>query len=151
MRGVFFGRETKAKVEGDARKELHSRAASEADSAARSGGAHAKANADYMREQAQAQQTLRREQDVALGSLSGSLSRVNEMAVTISTELEEQNKIIEDIDTSMDAAQSKMDGAIASVEKLLKTKDKCQLMTICSLIALFILVGFIAMYMLVPH
>ena len=116
MRGVFYGRETKAKMEGDARKELHSRAAAEADGAAAGGSAYHRANADHLRDQSQAQQMLRREQDLALGSLSGSLSRVNEMAVTISSELKEQDKILEDVDTAMDTAQGKMDNAIKSIE-----------------------------------
>jgi hypothetical protein len=189
MRGVFYGRETKAKMEGDARKELHSRAVAEADGAAAGGSAHHRANADHLRDQSQAQQMLRREQDLALGSLSGSLSRVNEMAVTISSELKEQDKILEDVDSAMDTAQGKMDSAIKSIEvrgaarrllpfylrlpplppqlhsrcsapvhplplaplrppsqpqTLLKTKDKCQLMTICTLVIVFMIVAIIA-------
>jgi len=76
------------------------------------------------------------------------LSRVNEMAVTISSELKEQEKILDDVETSMDVAQGKMDGAIAGIEKLLKTKDKCQLMTICTLVVVFMVVAIIAFYML---
>lgn len=148
MRAAFHGREAKAKLDADSRRELHARATAEADAAARGAGSHARANADYLREQGQAQATLRREQDLALGSLSGSLSRVNEMAVTISSELKEQEKILGDVETSMDAAQGKMDGAIAGIEKLLKTKDKCQLMTICGLTLVFILLACIAMYII---
>jgi hypothetical protein len=190
MRAAFHGREAKAKLDADSRRELHARATAEADAAARGAGSHARANSDYLREQGQAQATLRREQvrralpktrrrrsaaedprpppsctrpppptprarcasrapqDLALGSLSGSLSRVNEMAVTISSELKEQEKILDDVETSMDAAQGKMDGAIAGIEKLLKTKDKCQLMTICSLTLVFIILACIAMYII---
>ena len=148
MRSVYYGREAKAKQDADQRKELHARAVAEADSTARGIGAHGRANADYMREQGQQQATLRREQDVALGSLSTSLSRVNEMAVTISSELKEQEKILDDVEQGMDTAQGKMDGAIASVEKLLKTKDKCQLMAICGLTLTFIIVAIITFWVL---
>ena len=70
------------------------------------------------------------------------------MAVTIDSELKEQDKILADIDSEMDTAQSKMDGAIKSVEKLLKTKDKCQLMVIAGLTLVFIIVAVIAIYVI---
>ena len=146
MRAGFHGREAKAKLDADARKELHARAVAEADASARHGGAHAQANSDYLREQSAQQQMLRREQDAALGSLSGSLSRVNEMAVTISSELKEQEKILEDVEQGMDVAQTKMDGAIGSIEKLLKTKDRCQLLTICGLTLTFIILAIVTFY-----
>jgi len=149
MRNVFYGRDTKARLEADQRKELHSRAAVEAESAAASSSSYAKANSEYMREQAQAQQQIRREQDETLGALSGSLVRVNEMAVTINSEIKEQDKLLDDIGEGMDEAQGKMDAAIKRVEKLLKTKDRCQLMTILILVVVFIIVGIIAFYTLV--
>jgi len=62
MRAAFHGREAKAKLDADSRRELHARATAEADAAARGAGSHARANSDYLREQGQAQATLRREQ-----------------------------------------------------------------------------------------
>ena len=37
-----------------------------------------------------------------------------------------------------------MDHAIKGVEKLLKTKDRCQLATICILVVVFVIVAIIA-------
>jgi len=148
MRNIFYGRDTKSKLEADQRKELHARAAADTESAARSASSYTKANSAFVADQSQQQLQIRREQDVALGSLSSSLSRVNEMAVTISTELKEQDVILEDIDRSVDATQGKMDSAIKQIEKLLKTKDKCQLMTICILVLVFIVVAGVAFYIL---
>jgi t-SNARE complex subunit (syntaxin) len=106
--------------------------------------AHTQANADYLRDQAQAQAQLRKEQDQGLDKIGNTLDRLNEMAVTIDSELKEQDKILADIDTEMDSAQNKMDGAIKSVEKLLKTKDKCQLCVIAGLTVTFVIVAMIA-------
>ena len=44
----------------------------------------------------------------------------------------------------MDEAQGKMDAAIKGVEKLLKTKDRCQLFTIGALVVVFVIVAIIA-------
>jgi chromosome segregation ATPase len=158
MRSVFFSRETKGKLDSDQKAELHKRTASEVDSL-RAGGSSSSAaslnsyqrsNEDYMKDHAQQQLTMRREQDEALGSLSNSLSRVNEMAVTIKTELSEQDKILDDIDKDMDVAQGKMDQALGAIEKLLKTKDRCQLWTILILVVVFVIVAIVAFKMLIP-
>lgn len=149
MRGVFFGRDTKAKMEGDQRKELAKRSASEVTAAAAASSSYAKANSEFVREQVQEQALIRRQQDETLGALSGSLSRVGEMALTIKDELKEQDKMLDDIHEQTDIAQSKMDSAISRVEKLLKTKDRCQICTILILVVAFVVVAIVAFYTLV--
>lgn len=52
---------------------------------------------------------------------------------------------IDDIDKSTDTAQSKMDNALKSIEKLLKTKDRCQLCTIFALVVIFVIVTAVAL------
>ena len=147
MNDVFTSRETRGKIESDQRKQLAARASDEVaavGSRAPAGpSAHTQANADYLRDQAQAQTQLRKEQDQGLDKIGNTLDRLNEMAVTIDSELKEQDKILADIDTEMDSAQNKMDGAIKSVEKLLKTKDKCQLCVIAGLTLTFVIVAII--------
>jgi hypothetical protein len=156
MHEVYFSRETAGKIQADQKRLLQQRAADEVNQAAGVGsgaGATAKgpnaynmANSDYLKDQSQQQATIRREQDQQLDKMGNALDRLNEMAVTIDTELREQDKILEDIDTEIDVAQGKMDQAIKQVEKLLKTKDKCQLATIAGLTITFIIVAVIAFY-----
>ena len=152
MNGVFTSRETRGKIEADQRKQLAARASDEVaavGSRAPAGPtAHNLANADFLRDQAQQQSQLRREQDQGLDKIGNTLDRLNEMAVTIDSELKEQDKILADVDAEMDVAQNKMDGAIKSVEKLLKTKDKCQLCVIAGLTLVFIIVAVIAIYVI---
>ena len=153
MHEIFASRETRGKIEADQRRQLAARAASAEVPAAGSRApsapsAHAAANSDYLREQQQQQSLIRRDQDQSLDKIGNTLDRLNEMAVTIDAELKEQDKILTDIDTEMDTAQSKMDGAIKSVEKLLKTKDKCQLCVIVGLTLTFIVVAIITIYTL---
>lgn len=54
--------------------------------------------------------------------------------------------MLADIEEETDRAQGKMDGAIKKVQKLLKTKDNCQLATIAGLTIAFIIVALIAFY-----
>ncbi len=144
MKIEFNSRETQAKLEGDQKRELTTRMAAERDSAARAGNAYTKANADYLKDQSQAQATIRREQDATLDKMSTGLDTLREMAVAIDSELKDQEKMIDDVDKSVDDAQGKMDQAIKGIEKLLKTKDRCQLATIFILVVIFVIVTAIA-------
>ena len=139
MRATFGSRETAGKMEADARKELASRVARETDGAARGGSAYTKANADFIKEQGGAQATIRREQDVVLDKMSSSLDTLKEMSQAIDAELKDQEKMVDDIDKTTDEAQGKMDGALKSIEKMLKTKDRCQLITIFALVVIFVI------------
>lgn len=105
MKIEYNSRETQGKRESDARKELASRMAKETDSAARGMNSYTKANADYMKDQSQQQATIRREQDKTLDKMSSGLDTLKEMAVTIDAELKDQEKIIDDVDKSVDEAQ----------------------------------------------
>lgn len=43
------------------------------------------------------------------------------------------------MDKNIDETQTKMDGALKSIEKMLKTKDRCQLCTIFALVVIFVI------------
>ena len=144
MRDIFTGRETQGKMESDQRKELHARQASDTANAAQKQNVYNQANSDFLRSEQQAQTQIRREQDQSLDKMSNSLDRLGQMARSIDVELAEQDKIITDIDKDIDVAQNKMDSAIKGVEKLLKTKDRCQLATIFTLTLIFVIVTIIA-------
>ncbi len=105
MKSDFSSRETQGKLEADQKRELTTRMQAERDSAARNANMYTKANSDYMKDQSQAQATIRREQDQTLDKMSTGLDTLREMAVAIDSELKDQEKIIDDVDKSVDEAQ----------------------------------------------
>lgn len=166
MHEVFNSRETRGKIEADAKRELASRAeadvyggggaaAGAAGGAAARGGvgtkppsAYTAANAAYLGEKRQEMAQIRREQDTTLDSMASGLDRLGEMARGMEDELKEQAGILEDVENEIDATQGKMDATIKHVEKLLQTKDKCTLITIASLTVAFVIVAIVAIYTL---
>jgi len=148
MSRIFKSPETRAKLEGDKRRLLQARSAADVATAAssRPPSAYSAANSDYVRGHAQEQAQLRREQDAGLDRMGNSLDRLAEMADTIGNELKEQDKILTDVSEDIDKTQSKMDGAMRSIEKLLKTKSTCQLAVIAGLTLTFVIVAVIALY-----
>ena len=145
LRAEFFSPEVKGKLAADERRALAKKVAREAEDSARGSGAHAQGNADYLRGAGSEQQQIRRGQDVVLDKMSHGLDTLNEMALAIDSELKDQEKMVDDIDQKTDEAQGKMDGAIKGIEKLLKTKNNCQLMTIAVLVLIFVIVTAIAL------
>lgn len=139
MHETFHGRETQAKLDGDRKREMLSRQAVEVSAAGQRANAYNQANSGFMGDQQQAQSQIRREQDVTLDKMSNSLDRLGDMARAIDSELAEQDVIIADIDRGVDEAQGKMDATIKGVQKLLKTKDRCQLATIGILVLIFVI------------
>lgn len=147
MKEIFNSRETRGKIDADQKRELNTRAVSESRAAA-GPTAYNVANSEFVNTQSQQQTQIRREQDETLGKMANSLDVLDNMARTIESELKDQEVLMNDIDSEMTVAQSKMDSAMKSVEKLLKTKDKCQLCTIALLVVAFLIVAIIAFYVL---
>lgn len=148
MRDTFTSQEVVGKLQADQRKELHTRAAVDRDAAGSKGNAYTASNSEFVRDQQAQQQAVRAQQDQTLDRMGNSLETLGEMAKGIQTELQEQEKILDDVDRDVDEAQNKMDKAIQGIEKLLKTKDKCQLATIFILVGVFIAVAIVAFYKL---
>lgn len=83
-------------------------------------------------------------QDDKLEILGEGVDSLGMHAKVIKAELEEQNVALDDLQTGMDDAGDKMNVVMASLSKLLKTKDGCQLWTIVILaVVLIILVALI--------
>ena len=76
-----------------------------------------------------------RETDSKLGE---GLTTLKEMASAINSELQEQEVIVDDIDRATDKAQTQMDAAIKTMEKLTGSKNSCQLCTIVILVVIFV-------------
>ena len=68
-----------------------------------------------------------RQQDEQLDVLSQGVGRLGDMASTIGNEVEEQSKMLSEMDEDLDRAAEKMGLVLGKVAKLLKTKDKCQI------------------------
>ena len=66
------------------------------------------------------------------------------MARAMKTEIEDQTVMIDDVDAQVEVAQNKMDQAMKGIQKLLKTKDTCQIATIAGLVLVFIIVAVVA-------
>lgn len=115
MKSEYSSRETQGKLEADQRRELTSRMQTERETSARNQNSYTRGNADYMKDQSQAQATIRREQDVSLDKMSTGLDTLREMAVAIDAELKDQEKIIDDVDKSVDEAQVR--GGVGAVRR----------------------------------
>ena len=139
LRAEFFSQEVKGKLAADERRALSKRVAREAEDTARNQGAHTQGNADFIKGAGSEQQQIRRGQDVVLDKMSGGLETLAEMSLAIKAELQDQEKMVDDIDQKTDEAQGKMDSAIKGIEKLLKTKNNCQLATIAILVVVFVI------------
>ena len=83
-------------------------------------------------------------QDDQLGALGKGVEKLGVHAGAINTELKEQDVLLDDLGNEIDNAGDKMNVVMASLSKLLKTKDGCQLWTIVILaVVLIILVALI--------
>mmetsp|Transcript_47795 Transcript_47795/g.112393 ORF Transcript_47795/g.112393 Transcript_47795/m.112393 type:complete len:92 (-) Transcript_47795:42-317(-) len=77
------------------------------------------------------------EQDDLLDLLGSSASRQKELAMAISTEVDSQNRLLEDIDLQAEGASNKLDSATRRAGELLKRQKSTK--TICLLCCLIVL------------
>lgn len=136
--------ETQGKVTADRKRELTARQASETAAVAQRESRYGRANDGFVADHQQQQQQIRQNQDAVLGKMDHSLSRLDEMAREMKTEIDAQAVIIDEVDHDVDVAQSKMDHAMKGIQKLLKTKNNCQLATIAGLVVIFIILAVVA-------
>lgn len=101
-------------------------------------------NANFVREQKGATQQILKDQDVQLTHLGDAVDRLHGVGSTINAELKEQNSKLDDLQRDMEEAESKMTFVMSKLQKLLKTKDGCQIWTIVILaVVLIILVALV--------
>jgi len=106
----------------------------------------ARINSNFVAHQQQQQQLIIQEQDGHLEDLHDSATRLNIMADNIHDEIEDQNRMLEDLSTDLDETQGRMEHALKRMDKLLKSNNRCQTWTILILIV----VAFV-MFMLVAN
>jgi syntaxin 6 len=89
---------------------------------------------------------MMQQQDETLEDLDEAVIRVGNMATSIHEELGQQNKILNEMDDDLADAEEKLGVVMGKLGKLLKTKDKCQLGTILTLIVIVIVLLFLVIY-----
>jgi len=80
-----------------------------------------------------------RDQDVQLDGLGQAVERLDHMGRVIHDELDDQGRMLKQLDDDIDDAGNKMNFVTAQLSKLLKTKDGCQIWTIVILCGVLIL------------
>ncbi len=85
-------------------------------------------------------------QDKNLDSLGQAVDRLGEIGRTINEEVKEQGVLLDKLGNEVDDASGRMNTVQAALEKLLKTKDGCQIWTIVILALILILLGAYAVH-----
>jgi|Transcript_45894 hypothetical protein len=93
-------------------------------------------NEAFLSRQRQDQQQIMQHQDEALTALSDSVKRLGDTAQTINVELQDQQRMLEELEEDIDKETENLNFVMKKVGRLLKTSDHKQL---CVIIALFLL------------
>lgn len=139
MKSTVNGRRAQGKMEQDKHSMLTARRLDDR-SSAKAPSRIDSANADFIEEQKQSQAMLVRQQDEHLDGIDRSVMRLNEVAVHMNENIARQNKEIDEMAEETSEVQQRMDSAMKHIQKLLKTKNKCQLWTIFFLILVLLVV-----------
>ncbi|CEM22868.1 unnamed protein product [Vitrella brassicaformis CCMP3155] len=105
-----------------------------------------RSNAAFIGSQRQEQQTYMRQQDEQLEELAKSAERLNHTALTINHELEDQQRMLSELDEDVDNTAEKMNFVMKRMAKLLKTNDTRQLCLILLLVLILVLLFLLVLY-----
>lgn len=89
---------------------------------------------------------LMEQQDETLDELGNAVSRVGEMAEGISEEIQQQNKMLDQLDEDLTNVEEELGMVMGKLAKFLKTKDKWQLRTILTLSLIVFILFFLVLY-----
>ncbi|CEG36328.1 af404749_1syntaxin 6 [Plasmopara halstedii] len=103
-------------------------------------------NKRFLKEETQRQQQVMQEQDQSLEGLHTDITRLHNVTVEISSEVQQQNKMLDELTNDVDEAQERMNFVMGSLSKFLKTKDTCQLGLILFLMAVLVIMVFLVVY-----
>lgn len=98
-------------------------------------------NSRFIRDQKQVTQSSIKQQDESIEQLGQAVERLGQVGREINTEIKEQNIMLDELGNEIDDSHSRMNAVQASLGKLLKTKDGCQIWTIVILTAILLLLG----------
>lgn len=136
-------RESLGKIDTDRRQALGtSRLDAAPDETPSSALAHRESEA-FLERQRQEQQQIVAQQDQDLNLFSQSAKRLRETAKVINVELQDQQKMLEELDDDIDREVEKLNFVLKRVGKLLKTSNRGQLLLVVGLSALLMVLMFL--------
>lgn len=139
IRNHLSSSEAKAKVAAGARKSLLGGGGASS-RYAKLESEIASSNDAFIQDQGQKQELIMREQDTQLEEVASTMGALKEMGAAIGDELEDQNRLLDEIDLEMDSTSEKLKRTIAKVDKVLAiSKDGKQSCAICLLIIVLII------------
>ena len=144
VKTMISGDKTRRKLEADERRAFAGQQGSDLLGAKNSSQME---NTRFIHDQQRQTQMTMREQDDMLEELDGAVDRTHNMAITIQDELKTQKTMLDDLEHDLDETSSKMQFAMSKLQKLLKTKDSCQIWTIVALVIVLLVLVFLAIYM----
>ena len=89
---------------------------------------------------------LEKEQNVVLDDMLTSIQRLGVLGEAIHDELDVHNRMLEDLDESMEDVEGRMDVALHKMEKILQTKSRWKLCLILFLVVAFVVLLFLIIY-----
>ena len=106
-------------------------------------GALIKENDDFIASQQESQQMLLRKQDENLDELSGAVTRLGQVGLTIGEELQTQADLLEEMEYEVDDTQSRLKAARRKLEKVIKksgTKGQCTIIFVLTILLVILVV-----------
>eukprot|EP00389_Voromonas_pontica_P002508 GDKH01003719.1.p1 GENE.GDKH01003719.1~~GDKH01003719.1.p1 ORF type:complete len:113 (+),score=9.34 GDKH01003719.1:155-493(+) len=100
-----------------------------------SGQAPGKGRDRFFQSQEQVQQQLRSQGDEQLQELGRTADRLHNAALVVSNEIQEQQRMLSELDQEIDREAAKMNFVMGKMAKLLKTSDSKQICLVLFLIA----------------
>ena len=131
IRGKINGPQARAKIEADRKKQ----AAAEAEQASLRKSTE-DLNQSNIGSSKQVHQQIINQQDDTLSELARVTDRIGQTALVINTELQDQQRLLSELDNDMTRQQEKMNYVMGKMAKLLKTSDTKQLMLVLILLVI---------------
>ena len=111
------------------------------------GGGTGTSNDDFVADHLSQQQTEMQRQDQSLSKLHGAVSRLGDMSIAISNELDEQNEMLDELDADVDRSQQAMEMITAKTKELVKQSGGCHMfLTIVMLSLVLVILVVLVLY-----
>ena len=141
VKTMISGDKTRRKLEADERRAFAGQQGSDLLGAKNSSQME---NTRFIHDQQRQTQMTMREQDDMLEELDGAVDRTHNMAITIQDQLKDQRNMLDSLESDLEETSDKMQFAMSKLQKLLKTKDSCQIWTIVALVIVLLVLVFLA-------
>lgn len=137
IKDELSSKDAKAKVASNARSALMSGGASS--KYAKLEAAAVEANDDFIEDQGQKQEQIMRKQDTQLQEVGATVGVLSTMGRTIADELDDQNRLLDEMESEIETTTERLKRTIDKVDKVLAiSKDGKQSCCICLLILLLV-------------